>query len=68
VFGNRPGLVARPRLKRGDKLALIDQTVLKREQTKQKIQVGGRGRHGGGSGTMSDGGSSTRIIATLDDL
>jgi hypothetical protein len=32
VFGNWLRLIPRPRLKRGDKLALIDQTVLEREQ------------------------------------
>ena len=45
VVGQAPGLVARPGLEGGDELALVDQPVLKREQSEEEMAVGGGG-HG----------------------
>ena len=45
VVGQAPGLVERPGLERGHELALVDDPVLKREQSEQEMAVGGGG-HG----------------------
>ena len=45
VVGQAPGLVAGPGLEGGDELALVDQAVLKREQSEEEMAVGGGG-HG----------------------
>jgi hypothetical protein len=45
VVGQTLGLVERPRLEGGQKLALVDQPVLKREQSEEEMAVGG-GSHG----------------------
>ena len=45
VVGQAPGLVAGPGLEGGDELALVDQAVLKREQSEEEMAVGG-GSHG----------------------
>ena len=45
VIGQAPGLVVGPCVKGEHELALVDQAVLKREQTEQEIAVAG-GSHG----------------------
>ena len=45
LVGQAPGLVAGPGLEGGDELALVDQAVLKREQSEEEMAVGGGG-HG----------------------
>ena len=45
VVGQALGLVERPGLEGGDELALVDEAVLKREQSEQEMAVGGGG-HG----------------------
>ena len=41
VVGQAPGLVEGPGLEGGDELALVDQAVLKREQSEEEMAVGG---------------------------
>ena len=41
VVGQRPGLVAGPGLKRGDKLRLVDQADLQRDQAEEKVAISG---------------------------
>ena len=43
LVGQALGLVARPGLEREDKLALVDQAVLKGEQSEKEMAVGGGG-------------------------
>ena len=43
VLGQALRLVAGPGLERGDELAVVDQPVLKREQSEQEMAVGGGG-------------------------
>ena len=45
MVGQAPGLVAGPGLEGGDELALVDQAVLKREQSEEEMAVCG-GSHG----------------------
>ena len=45
VVGQAPGLVERPGLEGGHELALVDEPVLKREQSEEEMAVGGGG-HG----------------------
>jgi hypothetical protein len=63
VLGDRPRLVARPGLKRRDEFNLVDQAILKREQPKEQIPIGGGGRHGDGSGEGERIDTDTMIIA-----
>ncbi len=37
MFGKGPGFVAGPRMERGDQLPLVDQAVLKREQSEEEV-------------------------------
>src|SRR5262249_57152778 len=46
VVGEGAGLVERPRLERGDNVALVDQPVLQREQAEEQVAVSGDGGHG----------------------
>ena len=43
VIGQAPGLVERPGLERGDELGLVDQPVLKGEQSEEEMAVGSGG-------------------------
>ncbi len=43
VLGERPGLVERPRLERGDEPDLVDEAILEGQQPEEEVAFGGDG-------------------------
>src|SRR5262249_16956874 len=65
MIGDRPRLIACPRLKSCNELALVDQSILQSEQSKQQVPVGGG--HGSCLRGMSKAEANMRKLDGADD-